>query len=70
MTATHTSTTTCIHCAGTGFVSEEKIGDCRLCSATGILGGVPCFNCNGECFENQSAWTLCPACGGNTVPSR
>ena len=66
MPATASTINACIDCSGSGFVKEEKVANCRLCSGNGHFEGEPCFICGGDGFEMKLAWAFCPSCGRNT----
>lgn len=62
MPATATEWKCCAHCTDTGYVRDNKVGDCRLCGGCGKFEGNLCFLCGGEGFEKTVAWACCPAC--------
>jgi hypothetical protein len=61
-----TTKNSCAGCSGSGYVQDEKVADCRLCTGIGHFDGETCFICNGDGFEMKLVWDFCRACENST----
>lgn len=64
MQTTNESTLKCTTCAGSGYIYEPKLRDCRHCDGIGHIDGEKCDLCSGEGWENSDVQISCQRCVG------